>query len=166
MENLNRKLYFNLRMLNRKLHHGKRQTFRGQNRVLAILLENDGLIQSELVSHLDIRPSSLTELLKKMEEKGDIYRREDEADKRLRYVHLSEVGKAKALELKDDDSSIFDVLSDSEKEELYQLLDKLTADFKAEHKKRKAEWAALDDDEKMVKRKKMRSFRHSRRTHR
>lgn len=45
----------------------KRQKLTGQQRVLAILVKEDGLIQSQLAEILDIRPSSLAELMKKME---------------------------------------------------------------------------------------------------
>lgn len=44
-----------------------RQKLNGQQRVLAVLAKEDGLIQSQLAEILDIRPSSLAELMKKME---------------------------------------------------------------------------------------------------
>ncbi len=188
MENLNRKLYFNLRILNRKMHQSKRQTLRGQNRVLEVLVENDGLSQGELVELLDIRPSSLSELLSKMEEKGDVYRREDENDKRVRYVFLSEVGKAKALELSSENNpifSLFDVLSEEEKTDFSNILDKLVADFKDEngckkgssHRKShlaryeekhgKIDWDSLSDEEKHAKKREIfKSMKRHRRSHR
>lgn len=77
----------------------KKQKFRGRDRVLVILAEEDGMNQGYLAEILDLRPSSLAELLKKMEYHDDIKRVEDEKDKRTKKVFLTEKGQAKAAEL-------------------------------------------------------------------
>ena len=71
------------------------QRLSGQQRVLAVLNLEDGLVQSYLAEVLDLRPSSLAELLKKMENSGDIQRKEDAADKRIKRIYLTETGRKK-----------------------------------------------------------------------
>lgn len=86
----------------------KKQKLTGQQRVLAILKLEDGLTQNYLAEVLDLRPSSLAELMKKMENNGDITRQEDENDKRSKHVFLTEAGRKKATEnasLKNEDYS-------------------------------------------------------------
>lgn len=71
--------------------------FNSQNRVLWILSQRDGhLTQSELSELLDIRPSSTSELLKKLESKGLIERSNDPDDRRITIIKLTEAGKAEA----------------------------------------------------------------------
>ena len=50
-----------------------RQKLTGQQRVLAILVKEDGLIQSQLAEILDIRPSSLAELMKSMTNESNVF---------------------------------------------------------------------------------------------
>ncbi len=69
------------------------QRLSGQQRVLAVLNLEDGLVQGYLAEVLDLRPSSLAELLKKMENSGDIQRKEDAADKRIKRIYLTETGR-------------------------------------------------------------------------
>nr|WP_232850426.1 MarR family winged helix-turn-helix transcriptional regulator [Enterococcus innesii] len=71
------------------------QRLSGQQRVLAVLNLEDGLVQNYLAEVLDLRPSSLAELLKKMENSGDIQRKEDAADKRIKRIYLTETGQKK-----------------------------------------------------------------------
>lgn len=76
----------------------KKQKLTGQQRVLAILKLEDGLTQNYLAEVLDLRPSSLAELMKKMETKDLITRKEDSKDKRSKRVYLTAAGQAKAKE--------------------------------------------------------------------
>ncbi|WP_125569129.1 MarR family winged helix-turn-helix transcriptional regulator [Companilactobacillus insicii] len=88
--------------------HQKKQRLTGQQRVLAILRLEDGLSQRYLTEVLDLRPSSVAELLKKLETNGDILRKEDENDKRTKLVYLTDSGRKKAEDnasLKDEDYS-------------------------------------------------------------
>ena len=55
----------------RKLH-------RGQNRLLSLISQNNGASQGELGDKMDVRPSSMTEMLLKMEQAGLIVRKQDE----------------------------------------------------------------------------------------
>ncbi|WP_197914068.1 MarR family winged helix-turn-helix transcriptional regulator [Listeria sp. PSOL-1] len=108
----------------------KKQKLTGQQRVLAVLGLEDGLTQSYLAEVLDLRPSSLAELLKKMEEKGDIHRKEDAGDKRIKRVYLTEAGRLNAKEnaaLKKEDYSenFFSGLNQNEKKQFSEYLQKV-----------------------------------------
>lgn len=65
----------------------------GGGRLLCILAENEGVSSRELAELLDIRPSSLSELLGRLEGEGLITRAADEADKRVSRVTLTEKGR-------------------------------------------------------------------------
>ncbi|MBE6753185.1 MAG: MarR family transcriptional regulator [Ruminococcaceae bacterium] len=62
-------------------------------RTLGIMAENDGVTSRELAELLDIRPSSLTELLGRLEGKGLVSRTPDENDRRVVRVSLTEEGR-------------------------------------------------------------------------
>jgi DNA-binding MarR family transcriptional regulator len=114
-------------------HQARPYHLRGQNRVLVILAKEGTLIQSQLAEIMDIRPSSMTELLSKLEERGLITRTPDEKDKRVTNVSITDEGK-KAIA--DDDSTddmlneIFAGLSDEELTQLSELMDKLNGSLK------------------------------------
>ncbi|GEP23971.1 MarR family transcriptional regulator [Lentilactobacillus diolivorans] len=116
-------------------HSARPYQLRGQHRVLHVLAKEGTLIQSQLAEILDIRPSSLTELLSKLEDRGLITRTPDENDKRVTNVSLTDEGK-KAIETDEGSSddlinSIFDGLSDEEVDQLNTLFDKLNGSLKA-----------------------------------
>ncbi|MBS7576456.1 MULTISPECIES: MarR family transcriptional regulator [unclassified Enterococcus] len=119
---LSQKLAFNAEM---------KQTAPAQQRIIDLLSEEDGLTQGLLAELLDIKPSSLAETLKKLEQKGVINRREDKDDKRIKQVFLTEAGKLKASTGKQLDYSeaLFKGLTVAEQEALQQLLTKMIAGF-------------------------------------
>lgn len=67
-----------------------------QQLVLDILAEEDGVTSGVLAEILDMRPSSVTEILNKLESRGEIKRREDEQDKRIKRIYITEIGREKA----------------------------------------------------------------------
>lgn len=109
----------------------KRQRLNGQQRVLAILAKEDGLIQSQLAEILDIRPSSLAELMKKMEKSGDVVRRAEEQDKRIKRIFLTDNGKQKAQIFsrtsEDRSESFFAGLTAEEQQTFSDYLQKISA---------------------------------------
>lgn len=75
-------------------HNGANFNSSSQTRVLWILARNDDqLTQSRLSEMLDIRPSSTSELLKKLENKGLITRTDDPDDRRVTIIKLTDAGK-------------------------------------------------------------------------
>lgn len=61
-------------------------------RLLSILKENPNLSSRELAELLDIRPSSLTELLARLEQEQLVSRTPDENDRRIIRISLTEKG--------------------------------------------------------------------------
>ena len=104
-------------------------TFRGQGRVLAILKMKPEVSAGDLAYMLDLRPSSLNELLNKLENGGYITRAPAEADKRVVMIRLTEKGRnfePKGQGLED----IFDALSEGERENLNKYLDRMIEELK------------------------------------
>lgn len=108
----------------------RKQKLTGQQRVLAILNKEDGLIQSQLAEILDIRPSSLAESLKKMETNGDVYREEDTEDKRIKRVYLTEQGREKIAPfdfMENRSEAFFAGLDEEEREQFGEYMEKIAA---------------------------------------
>lgn len=103
-------------------HHGKA-------RILNLLEENGPVSQRDLQEEIEITSSSASELLKKMEEHGLVKRSADPANARSLIVEITDAGKAKAAELNaekaEKTAKLFAALSDEEKEQFAQMLDKI-----------------------------------------
>lgn len=109
--------------------------YRGQNRVLKIIADNDGLSQKELAELLDIRSASTSELLNKLERSNLIIREKDKADKRITHVFLSDEGRkiANSSQSQGDFAEmIFGGLNEEEVYTLYTIMKKLCAIFEAQ----------------------------------
>lgn len=115
------------------LRFGDRQRQPNQLRLLRLLDDKGELTNSDLVEALDIRPSSVSALVQKLEELGLLARHESETDKRVQLIALTDDGR-KFIEttgkLKTDlPDQIFAGLSEEEQADLLKLIDKLTADL-------------------------------------
>ncbi len=66
-------------------------------RLLSCLLDNSGVSSRDLCEMLDLRPSSLSEMLSRGEETGLLLRVPDENDRRIQHITLTEEGKSLAL---------------------------------------------------------------------
>ena len=102
-----------------------------QRRLLSVLLGyEDGVRQKVLAEEMRINPSSISELISKLEAEGYAVRTVDPEDKRATLITLTEVGKARAYELEDERNERFAKpfanLNDQEKDQLLKLLEKLT----------------------------------------
>ncbi len=75
-----------------------RSSYRGQGRVLSILMEQPEITRKELGEKVDISRQALTELLQKMEKKGYIIRRPDPRDRRILLIRLTQAGRTAAEE--------------------------------------------------------------------
>lgn len=110
---------------------GSGKGFLARERVLGIVLEHeDGIRQKEIAKELRINPSSMSELIDKLESDGYLTRTVDPSDKRATLIRLTELGKARAYEFEDDRQERFDSffggLTEEERSELLRLLRKLT----------------------------------------
>jgi len=89
-----------------------------------------GVRQKVLTEELHINPSSVSEMISKLENGGYVKRTVDPEDKRATLITLTEVGDARAAELADERqerfAKVFGGLTDEEKEQLIGLLEKLT----------------------------------------
>lgn len=72
---------------------GDQPVSRSSVQLLRIALMEDGIPATELARRLDIRPSSLTDLLKRLEESGEIIRKRDAQDSRILRVHATDKAK-------------------------------------------------------------------------
>jgi DNA-binding MarR family transcriptional regulator len=136
-------LYGALHRLNRQMHrafhrevHGAGGLHHGQGSLLLLILQNDGASQRDLAELMDVRPSSMTEMLTKLEQSGLIARKQDEADQRVTRIYLTEKGKAAAegvAEGKDAFAeSFFRALTEEEQRQLLALIEKLCAGLEAD----------------------------------
>ncbi|MFT8837316.1 MarR family winged helix-turn-helix transcriptional regulator [Liquorilactobacillus satsumensis] len=109
------------------------QDNRGPLRLLQLLTEKEQLTNSEIVEELDIRPSSVSALVRKLEEEELVARRESPTDKRVLIISLTAKGTQfinDSHKLKDELSeSLFSALSAEEQQQLRTLLRKLLADL-------------------------------------
>lgn len=98
-----------------------------QNRALSILSLNDGLSQRQLAYVLGIRPQSSGEIVTKMERSGWLERKTDENDSRINRIYLTEAGKKQAEKInrQEENEDILDCLSENEKTQLNELLEKI-----------------------------------------
>ena len=97
----------------------------------AALADRDGLTTRDLVELLDVRPSSLNESLGRLEARGLVGRSQSQADGRQVEVRITDAGRELAQAMAErDPSSMFDCLTDEEREQLGALLDKVIASVK------------------------------------
>ena len=130
-------LYTALHRLGRQLHRnahrlGHREGYyREQSRLLLLIAGNDGIIQRDLAAQMDVRPSSMTEMLAKMEQLGLVRRGQDEKDQRVMHIFLTGEGQKAAEESKKTNDrltrELFRGLTPEEIEEMLCLVKKLTA---------------------------------------
>lgn len=95
------------RFAHRSLAYGRGQ-YREHSRFFRIIAEHDGIIQRDLAEEMDVRPSSMTEMLAKLEGLGLVARSPDERDQRVQHIHLTEAGKAIAERSETDTSALTD----------------------------------------------------------
>ena len=101
----------------------------GAQGLLVELWNEDGLTNAEIAELLDIKPSSVTAQVKQLEEAEMVIRKQDENDKRVNRIFLTEKGR-EAQETRDTmhndiSETIFGNLTDEEQEQLANLMEKL-----------------------------------------
>ena len=120
---------------NKKQNPEMKSITKGQGRLIILLKRKDKISTKELSEILNISVTSLNETLNKLEQQNFIRKVPSPKDKRVLLVELTEEGRA--IEFKNhEDIDIFDTLSEDEKENLNEYLNRLTV---ALHKKFKKE---------------------------
>ncbi|MDR3299540.1 MAG: MarR family transcriptional regulator [Candidatus Accumulibacter sp.] len=112
------------------------QTRHAQDRILSILAERESMSQRELLEMLHIRSASLSELVIKLEKHGHIARQRDAKDKRGFLLRLIDSGRAalSAHQRRHTESAanFFSVLTETERNTLFALLNRLLAAWEAD----------------------------------
>ena len=87
--------------------------------------------QRDIEKELNLRPSSVSSLLKSLESEGYLVRTFQEGDARTKYLELTEKGrqlcKDNKLFMEKCDETVQSALSDEEQDELKKLLEKIIA---------------------------------------
>ena len=100
-------------------------------RLLECAARNPGVSSRELCEFLDLRPSSLSEMLSRAEADGLITRAVDEADRRVQRIRLSEKGQKAVSEMETardlDARKKTSCFTEEEKEQFCRLCEKLSA---------------------------------------
>lgn len=98
--------------------------------LLNILSHNDGSSASEIAVLMDIRPSSLTEMLNNLENDGLIVRNRDETDKRIVKIFINEAGKNKLEEIHSTVNNLYkNILTPEEEVTFIGLCNKLASNL-------------------------------------
>lgn len=104
---------------------------KGQARCLYMIKMTGELTQRRLAEILNIRPTSLSETIKRLEEKGLINRTPDEKDKRTYVVSLTEKGDEEMERIRRlyaaEHKEWLDVLTDEELDTFFTILSKINA---------------------------------------
>lgn len=138
-------LYHTLARLSRQMHRmehwiagdivGEGKLYRGQTLLLLLISQNNGASQGELAERMDVRPSSMTEMLMKMEQAGLITRKQDEKDQRIMRISLTEDGRKTVDESKtavdDFTTKIFSCLTPEEQDSMLNLIEKVSLNIEA-----------------------------------
>ena len=106
----------------------------GQPRVLHALCIEDGLSQKQIGEKLNIKPSTVTVMINRMEKAGLVKRVQDKKDLRVSKIYLEEKG----IQLKSDvqrigkvvNEEIFNGFSQKEKETIQSYLERISENLK------------------------------------
>lgn len=92
-------LYNTLNRLSKQMHRfshkadHKHGLFHMQSKLLQLIAKNEGVIQRDLAKKMDMRPSSMTEALGRLEQLNLILRKRDEKDQRSMHIYLTDKGR-------------------------------------------------------------------------
>ena len=121
----------------RRSHPRGRDVSHGAFKIMQILDDNPSMRTSDLAEALDIRPSSLTEKLTRMEQHDLISREKDSSDSRIILVSLTEKGKNLLVVRKknheETTEKLQNVLTESEQVEFARISEKLIDFFEKEN---------------------------------
>lgn len=103
---------------------------REQARLLHVISEDEGITQRELAEIMDVRPSSMTAMIAKLEQFGFIMRKQDERDQRVMHIYLTDEGRNIEKETLEPTQALigqlFENLTDEEISEMIRIIQKLS----------------------------------------
>lgn len=101
----------------------------GTRLVLSFLAIRDGVTQLDLVNATHMRASTISVILKKLEDEEIVERKKDKEDLRILRVYLTDKGREldriNIVRLKETDAAALNGITEDEKEELMRLLSKI-----------------------------------------
>ena len=141
-EKISNELYDAVQKLNRHMHRSRYRSIktnegmhRGRMKLLMLISKNNGIIQRDLAEILDMRPSSLTELVSNLEKNSLVRREKDENDGRVMHVFLTDEGKKIIDDFTQEKDSlpdyVFDCLSIDEKEKMLEIINKVNLNLES-----------------------------------
>jgi DNA-binding MarR family transcriptional regulator len=82
------------RLLRARAHTSleKAGIYRGQQFVLGVLWQQEGLTHSQLAAKLHVQPATISNILKRMDRAGLVERKPDAGDQRISRVYLTDAG--------------------------------------------------------------------------
>lgn len=106
----------------------------GQPRVLHALWKSDGLSQKEIAKQLNVKPSTVNVMIRRMEKANLVKRVKDKTDLRVSKVYL----KQKGIDLKEDikeigrkfNEEVFYGFNEEEKQSIIMFLNKINNNLK------------------------------------
>jgi DNA-binding MarR family transcriptional regulator len=126
-----------------RFHHRRGHARHAQGHVLDILRERAPMSQRDLMETLNVRSASLSEILAKLERNGFIARERSERDNRGFILHATEQGRAMAeergKEYLENAETIFAPLSDAERRQLGEFLQKIISSLEKDAPEEDAE---------------------------
>lgn len=106
---------------------------RGQGLLLCVVARQEGMTQSEIADMLSVQGATVTNMLQRMEESALVVRQRDANDNRLVRVYMTDAGRDKELQLREQFSAFEETLltglSEAERDTLRRLLMKLIANM-------------------------------------
>lgn len=103
----------------------------GQPKILDFLGFHDGSVQKDIALGCQIEPATLTGLLSRMEEKGLIFRRSENSNRKSIHVYLTPEGKEKQRRVREAfeelERRLFEDMPQEEQEKLKDSLYKICA---------------------------------------
>ncbi len=140
MEYINRESLYHLFLEIEKLHYNRSHLlldeigiYHGQPHLLFALSETDGLSQTELARKLNVKASTITVMLSRMEKANLVKRKQDNEDKRITRVFITEDGRElcqkSIVTMKKIGSDCFGSFTDEEKNAMKLLLMKMKANL-------------------------------------
>ncbi|MCM3601659.1 MarR family transcriptional regulator [Robertmurraya korlensis] len=102
--------------------------------ILRFLAKQDGCTIGQLAERLEVRSSSMSQMIDRLELAGTVYREPDKNDARTRIVKLTEAGKETISNMKHSRMEMiagpFNQLTREEQNTLVEIMMKMTTNFK------------------------------------
>ena len=106
--------------------------------ILRFLAKQDGCTIGQLAERLEVRSSSMSQMIDRLELAGKVFREPDQHDARTRVVALTDAGRETITKMKNAQvdmlSGPFNQLTFEEQETLVKILKKMTNDLKPQQK--------------------------------